>query len=329
MPLASLTDAKLMPPSAAATHIDILIPTYQRAESLRKNLEHILCRMEQEGVAEHFSIIVSDNASTDETEEVVRGLMKGANLQRQVLSYHRNLENVGLEANAVQVGRLARSDFVLWCGDDDFFADGYLEFLVRQLAMRPRLGCIIPGLASLYPDGSVEAARNEDFEVREFTHGYPAVHALSHMAHQMSGLLFRREGLIDEYLSRAEHRNPYLFIYFAANRLLRYDAVYAPRFKTRITAFNAKAWGYNSIGLLDEVFKNYLALRPECTAREVDDLMLRFLLMHSYRLAFRPAEPSKLARQLVKVLKAGSSTFYFNRCVGFFFLRELAAGIAR
>lgn len=309
--------------------IDILIPTYQRAESLQANLRHLLSRMQTEAVEETYRIIVSDNASPDHTESMVRAMMNLVNDGRQVISYHRNETNVGLEANAVQVARLATADYVLWCGDDDFVAEGYLRFVVETLAAHPAVGCIIPGLASLHRDGSIEASRSEEFDVRAFSAGYSSAHALSHLAHQMSGLVFRRAGLLEDYLAREEYRNPYLFIYFTANRLLRNDAFYAPKYRTRVTTFNEKAWGYNSIGLLDQVFKNYLALRPSCTAREVDELMLHFVLMHSYRLAFRPLRPAVLAGQLMNVLKAGSSTGYFRRKMGLLFLREIASGLVR
>lgn len=309
--------------------IDILIPTYQRADSLLENLEHILRRMREEGVESHYRIIVSDNASTDHTERVVRALMGRIEGSGARISYQRNGENIGLEGNAVRVATLATSDFVLWCGDDDFIAEGYLRFLVDTIRARPFIGCVIPGLASLHRDGSVESSRNEDFDVRSFAPGFASVHELSHLAHQMSGLLFRREGLAEDYLARPEYRNPYLFIYFAANRLLRYETVYAPKFKTRVTVFNEKAWNYNSIGLLDQVFMNYLALRPACSEREVDELMLRFVLMHSYRLAFRPLRPATLARQLISVWKAGSSTLYFRRKMGLLFFREMVSGVVR
>jgi abequosyltransferase len=309
--------------------IDILIPTYQRVDSLLQNLEHILARMRAELVEEHFRIIVSDNASLDRTESAVRALMASVNSGRDLLTYHRNDENLGLEGNAVRVASLATAEFVLWCGDDDFFADGYLRYLVDSIAARPLLGCVIPGLASLHHDGSVGVGRDEGLGARAFSGGYLAVHELSHLAHQMSGLLLRREGMLHDYLAKPELRNPYLFIYFAANRLLRYEGIYAPMYKTRVTVFNEKAWGYNSIGLLDEVFKNYLALLPACTQREVDELILRFVLMHSYRLAFRPLRPAVLGKQFVGVWKAGSSTLYLKRRMGVLFLREIASSVLR
>lgn len=309
--------------------IDILIPTYQRADALLGNLKHILGRIQEEGVEQHYRIIVSDNASSDGTQGGVRALMDRVNGPRQLIAYHRNEENIGLEGNVVQVACLANSDFVLWCGDDDFFAEGYLRFLVETLGVRPRVGCVIPGLATLHRDGSVEVGRTESFDMREFAPGYASVYTLSHLAHQMSGLLFKRDGLLEEYLAKPEYRNPYLFIYFAANRLLQYEAVYAPSFATRVTGFNDKAWSYNSIGLLDEVFKSYLALRPACSEREVDELMLRFVLMHSYRLAVRPLRPATLVKQLVRVWKAGSNTPYFRRKMGMLFLREAASSVMR
>lgn len=306
--------------------IDILIPTYQRADSLMQNLQHILCRLRVEQVEEHYRILVSDNASTDGTQERVLALIDDTNLQQERIAYYRNMENIGLEGNAVRVASLATSEFILWCGDDDFLADGYLRFLVESIAASPRLGCVIPGLAALHRDGSLERGRLEEFDVREFSAGYASVHAVSHLAHQMSGLLLKREQLLEEYLAQPEFRNPYLFIYFAANRLLSYDGIYAPKFATLITVFNEKAWAYNGIGLLDEVFKNYLALRRACGLPQVEELMLRFVLMHSYRLAFRPLRPRVLLNQLFALWKTGSQTLSFKGKMGLLFLREIASG---
>lgn len=306
--------------------IDILIPTYARPAALQENLEHILARMRDEGVEEHYRVVVSDNASPQATQGVVRALMQRVNGRRELVAYHRNEQNIGLEANVVQAATLATADFVLWCGDDDFFSHGYLRFLVECISTRRALGCVIPGLAALHGDGTIGPGRDDSVGEQHFPAGYRAAHSLSHLAHQMSGLLFRREGLLEAYLARSGLRNPYLFIYFAANRLLRFESIYAPRYRTLVNVSNAKAWGYNSIGLLDEVFKNYLALRPTCTEREIDDLMLRFVLMHSYRLAFRPLRPLVLGRQLLDVWKAGGGSMYFRRKMGMLFLREAAAG---
>jgi hypothetical protein len=60
-----------------------------------------------------------------------------------------------------------------------------------------------------------------------------------------------------------------------------------------------------------------------------DDLMLRFLVLHSYRLAFCPARLTKLGPQLLRVWKAASATFYFKRRVGVFFIREFAAAVIK
>jgi glycosyltransferase involved in cell wall biosynthesis len=244
-----------------------------------------------------------------------------------MIKYSRNSENLGLEKNAIKALEMAAADFVLWCGDDDFIADGYLEFLIRKIEENPNLGCVIPGLASLDQDGGVHSERVEAFEFSESGKGYQSVLRYSHLAHQMSGLMVRRRGLLEDYLRHSQYRNPYLFIYFAANCMLKYDAIYAPRYKTLVTTFNQKDWSYNDIGLLDEVFKNYFALSDQLNDREIDQLLLRFLVMHSYRLAFRPLKPALLLRQYRSLMSMGGVTGNFKRKATVLFVKEVASSL--
>lgn len=301
--------------------LDILIPTYQRCESLLKNINHLVSQIDKYGLHDDVKIIVSDNASTDDTQLCVKKIIESS-AHKARIEYHRSERNVGLEKNAVKVVSLASADFVLWCGDDDYLAEGYLAYVVNKLNEHSEVGCIIPGLSSLHADGTVIEKRTENFSETDLARGYPSAWKYSHLGHQMSGLVVRRQGLLEDYLAQPSYRNPYLFVYMVAYSLLKFDGVYAPVYKTLVTVFNEKHWSYNKIGLLDEVFKSYYALSDLIDERQIDDLLIRFMMMHSYRLSFRPLRPRTLFRQLKFILASDNSSAYFKRRVLTFFTKE-------
>lgn len=68
--------------------VSICIPTYNRSSNLRKTIESIV--IQQEFVDKKVEIVISDNASTDNTEEVGR---EYANKYENI-SYFRNKENI-------------------------------------------------------------------------------------------------------------------------------------------------------------------------------------------------------------------------------------------
>jgi Glycosyl transferase family 2 len=83
------------------------IPTYNRADFLRKSLK-AACDQTSNDV----EVLVSDNASTDETAEVVRSF--GGRVR-----YHRNPENIGMWPNFVQLAEMASGDYFSFLQDDD------------------------------------------------------------------------------------------------------------------------------------------------------------------------------------------------------------------
>ena len=103
----------------AAPLLTFAIITYNRSKYLRRSLD---CVLQQLGNDDLVEILVSDNASTDETRSVVR--------ERQAayknLHYRCNEENVGAEANIHRAVQAARGEYVLVAGDDDYFIDGSL-----------------------------------------------------------------------------------------------------------------------------------------------------------------------------------------------------------
>ena len=83
------------------------IPTYNRAGFLRRALE-AAC----EQTSDDVEVLVSDNASTDNTEAVVRSF-------GDRVRYHRNPTNIGLWRNFGQGADPAGGDYLAWLQDDD------------------------------------------------------------------------------------------------------------------------------------------------------------------------------------------------------------------
>lgn len=262
----------------------ILIPTYNRKEDLKKNLEFLKDQLMTYKLADKFGIVVSDNASADGTAPM--GEQFAQKWKDEIrLSVLKNESNVGLEQNTVNLLLSANADYVIWLGDDDLLADGYLNF-VNEAFADTKLGWMIPGIVAVTAGGKKTAGRPAEFDQKTFQPGYETLLSLSHFGHQMSGLVVKRKDLAKVYLEKPEWRNPYLFIFFLSYNQLLYPGVYAPSYKTIVNNYNEKDWSYNEIGLLDEVFKSYYYLKDSLGSKKLSHLLLKFVLMHSYRINF-------------------------------------------
>ena len=103
------------------------IITYNRSECLAKSLA---CALEQVGNDDLVEVLVSDNASTDATRDVVRRLQK----RYRNLRYYCNETNVGTEKNFHCALRESTGEYVTVTGDDDYSFDGSLQDLLSAIA---------------------------------------------------------------------------------------------------------------------------------------------------------------------------------------------------
>nr|WP_302596879.1 glycosyltransferase family A protein [uncultured Cellulosilyticum sp.] len=94
--------------------ITIGIPTYNRSAYLKENLKTIY---EQIGNDPDFEILVINNASDDDTEEIILHFKK----QYNNLTYIKNDSNIGADRNIFKVIDEARGIYCLWHSDDDYF----------------------------------------------------------------------------------------------------------------------------------------------------------------------------------------------------------------
>jgi|GEM_PF-5589423 len=295
--------------------IEILIPTYNRGQILIKNLRHLEKDMHRYRVADYFAVTISDNCSTDDTETLVKQYAGSAKIE---INYYKSPSNIGLEKNMVRITELAVLPYLLYLGDDDFLAEGYLKFCLDTISTAPECGLIISGLASLLADGRRIPGRNESFETTKLRPSFQTACRYSHMGHQLSGLLFKGKAFLPFYLANDKYRNLYPFVNWVTYYLLKFPAVYAPKYKTEITVGNNKDWSYNEVGLLDEVYKSYYPFLKTLGEKKVTDLMLRFTIMHAYRINFNKS----LLTNYREIAAAAKKIKGFRRGLLFFLAKE-------
>ena len=108
--------------------LTIAIPTYNRAVYLRQALVQLQLEISSYQLS-NIEIIVSDNASSDSTQQVVAELQdSGLNIR-----YLLNADNIGSDANIAQCFNTSKGHYVLILGDDDLFYDGSLKWLMTAL----------------------------------------------------------------------------------------------------------------------------------------------------------------------------------------------------
>lgn len=102
---------------------------------------------------ERLELVISDNASTDGTEEVCRELARTDGR----IFYHRQRENVGLLDNFVRTIKLAQGTYFRWIGDDDRLESTCVSRCLAVFAEDPRLILVTTRVAYAGPDGAVRS----------------------------------------------------------------------------------------------------------------------------------------------------------------------------
>lgn len=110
--------------SGRTPRVSIGVPVYNGARTLPVALESLLAQ-----TFEDIEIIICDNASTDETEEISRQF---ASRDARIL-YHRAAENRGAAPNFNWAVSLARGEYFKWHAADDLIEPTFVEKCVARL----------------------------------------------------------------------------------------------------------------------------------------------------------------------------------------------------
>ena len=108
--------------------LSICIPTYNRANKLDRLLNSLHEEITNNKLEKEIEICISDNASTDKTECIVREKLKNMDIK-----FNKNLENMGFDYNLDITARLATGKYIWFCGDDDEILPNSLDKLLNIL----------------------------------------------------------------------------------------------------------------------------------------------------------------------------------------------------
>jgi len=104
--------------------ISIGMPVYNGAAYIRLTLEGLLAQTFGD-----FELIISDNASTDATRDVIEDCMR----RDARICYERQTVNIGVNPNSSHVMRRARGEFFKWSSSSDWCAPTFLERCLNEL----------------------------------------------------------------------------------------------------------------------------------------------------------------------------------------------------
>jgi len=183
----------------------------------------------------NLELVITDNASTDDTEDVCRELARGDSR----IAYHRQAENIGLLPNFVFAINAARGTYFRWIGDDDWLAPTFVSRCLSVFAADPRLILVTTGVEYVGPDGTAQSARYDG-------HGLDADDPGERLA-EMLRLLNQSHLLIDP-LYAMMLRGPVAAI--PRRNMLREDEVFATKLAL------AGPWGHLPEVLARRVWKH-------------------------------------------------------------------------
>ena len=127
------------------TLVTICLPVYNGAEYLDSALESLSGQ-----TFDDMRIIISDNASTDATPEIIASWKT----RDSRITSHRQSENIGALGNYNWVLQQADSPWVMFASHDDWWSANYVEELYKAATASPGTSLVAPMMVLIRPDGT-------------------------------------------------------------------------------------------------------------------------------------------------------------------------------
>jgi glycosyltransferase involved in cell wall biosynthesis len=180
--------ARLNHPTRAARSMSVLplvtigLPVYNSKRYVEQSLDSLLGQTYSD-----FILLISDNASTDGTEDICR---RYAAADSRV-QYHRNDVNIGNPRNFNRVAALTTTKYLKWSTSDDFWEPTFLERALEIMERDPSIALCYP---QAYIVDAAGANREEYNDVLHLMQDDPADRYLAlldriKLAHQHLGVI--------------------------------------------------------------------------------------------------------------------------------------------
>jgi len=116
------------------TKLTIAIPTFNRANRLEKSLRNLLQQVKSSGFSSDLEILVSDNGSDDDTQQVILALQPFFIKIGVAFTHIENDENLGVDENIRRCYQSASGDYVWFVSDDDNLYTDSISSVMSELA---------------------------------------------------------------------------------------------------------------------------------------------------------------------------------------------------
>jgi glycosyltransferase involved in cell wall biosynthesis len=197
------------PQAFAPAKVSVCIPTRNRKRYLAEAIRSVLDQTHP-----HFELIVSDNASTDGTPDLVKGF------RDRRLRYLRHTDDRGMTANWLRAVEASSSPYVAILGDDDWWHPAFLAHLLPGLESNPAIDVafcdhwLVDAAGALLRDDTERCSRRHG---RAQLPGGPvplARPALDHQSLLPTASIFRRDPFVALRVLNVETQtSPAYYIY--------------------------------------------------------------------------------------------------------------------
>jgi glycosyltransferase involved in cell wall biosynthesis len=183
--------------------VSIGLPLYNAERFLEQALNGILSQTFTD-----FELVISDNASTDRTQEICEAYAA----RDPRIRYHRNPHNIGVSRNFNRVFELSQGEYFKWCAHDDVPAPTFVEKCVAFLDEHPQyVLCYAKGI------GIDESGAEVRYSVYNLRADSPR---LSERFHDLVMIEYPIDMLFGVIRSSSLRRTPLLEHYPSSDRIL-------------------------------------------------------------------------------------------------------------
>ncbi|KAB8334598.1 glycosyltransferase family 2 protein [Scytonema tolypothrichoides VB-61278] len=161
--------------------LSIGLPVYNGEKFLKQAIDSLLAQ-----TLEDFELIISDNASTDKTEEICRAYA----VKDKRIRYYRNEKNIGCACNFNRVFELSSGEYFKWAAHDDLHAPDFLMKCIEVLDQDPTL--ILCHSKTYFIDEHGKFLQNYDIQLQtDLPKPHKRFHELltKHLCYQIYGVM--------------------------------------------------------------------------------------------------------------------------------------------
>lgn len=126
--------------------VSIGMPTYNGERFIRKAIDSLLVQDYKD-----FELIISDNASTDKTQQILYEYAAVDKRVRIIAQYY----NIGILPNFKTVLSPVSGKYFMWAADDDYWYPEFISTLVEELEKHQEAGVAMCAVNRVYQDNTL------------------------------------------------------------------------------------------------------------------------------------------------------------------------------